>query len=91
MAWLGNSEESMKIPTEEEGFRGVLSFPRKLSLVGSGRRFYLKHAFCTKAFAGSEGVRFVADQDGENLVDHCVSERITQDGTRAFTNYKQLL
>ncbi|MBR4760307.1 MAG: hypothetical protein IK078_09205, partial [Lachnospiraceae bacterium] len=87
MAWLGNSEASMKIPTEEEGFRGILSFPRKLSLVKSGDGFCLKQSFFADRIEGTDGVRYIVDQDGERLTDHCVSERITQNGTRVYTDY----
>ncbi len=89
MAWLGNSEESMKIPTEAEGFRGVLSFPRKLSLTKQGEEYHLKHAFIKTDFKEYKDVTFTEDEEGIWLTDHCVSEFISKDGLRALTNYNE--
>ena len=87
MAWLGNSAESMKIPTEKEGFRGILSFPRKLSLVKTENGYRLKQAFAVDSFEGCEGVDHSRVVSKETLTDHCVSETITDDGLTVFTNY----
>lgn len=78
MAWLGNSGESMKIPTEEEGFRGILSFPRKLSLVKIGEEYHLKHRF---AFL---------EEDCRKIEDGCVKETISPDGIIAYTEYRNI-
>ena len=78
MAWLGNSEKMMSIPTEKEGFRGVLSFPRKLSLVKTEKGYRLKHKFYTDLCeeAGSS----------DTIEDSFVLEKITMDGFKAETN-----
>ncbi len=87
MAWLGNSKESMQIPTEQEGFRGILSFPRKLSLVKSENGYVLRQEFYPADLKGCKEVTFTEEPGRQTLQDHCVSETISQKGLVAKTNY----
>lgn len=75
MAWLGNSEESMRIPTDGEGFRGILSFPRKLSLVCVNGEYHLKHCF------------LAPHENAKEIKDAIVRETISADGLIAYTAY----
>jgi len=67
IAWLGNSSESMKIPTEKEGFRGVMSYPRKMTLCDTPDGYRLKQ-------------EFYPSRDERILTDGCVREEISEDG-----------
>ena len=78
MAWLGNSEKMMSIPTDNEGFRGVLSFPRKLSLVETEDGYRLKHEFYPDLSIDSS--------DGKVIEDSFIQEKISLDGLSAITN-----
>ncbi|MBR6402296.1 MAG: glycoside hydrolase family 32 protein [Eubacterium sp.] len=78
MAWLGNSEKCMSIPTEKEGFRGVLSFPRKLSVVDTKEGYRLKHEFYPDLSNDTS--------DGKEISDVFVLEKISADGLKASTN-----
>ena len=42
LAWLGNSDYVADVPTDKEGFRGVLTLPRELSLVKTAAGYRLK-------------------------------------------------
>ena len=77
MAWLGNSEKIMSIPTEKEGFKGVLSFPRKLSVVKTEDGYRLKHEFYPDLSYET--------LDGKSLEDSFVLEKISTDGLKAAT------
>lgn len=79
MAWLGNSPESMKIPTENEGFRGVLSFPRKLYLTKNSEGYRLKQQFFSPVDTIKEIVH-IRDSHTEEIKDNCVKEIITSEG-----------
>ena len=74
MAWLGDSENSRRIPMEKEGFRGIMSYPRKLSLVKREGQYQLKHSFFPIPADNSLSIR-----------DRCVSETISEDGLHAKT------
>ena len=73
MAWLGNSPESMKIPTESEGFRGILSYPRVLSLVKNDDGYFLKQKFYPPVDADKD-VDYKVFPNKEVLKDGCVTE-----------------
>jgi fructan beta-fructosidase len=78
MAWLGNSEKVMSIPTDKEGFRGVLSFPRKLLLVETEDGYRLRHEFypdLSTDFA-----------DGKKIEDSFVLEILSKEGFKSATN-----
>ena len=78
MAWLGNSEKVMSIPTEKEGFRGALSFPRKLLLAKTEDGYRLKYEFypdLSDAFS-----------ERERIEDSFVLEEISKGGFKSMTN-----
>ena len=79
IAWLGNSKESMLIPTEKEGFRGIQSCPRKLSLVKAGDVYLLRQQFFPKVEACPD-VKLLSVPGGICLLDHCVREELLKDG-----------
>lgn len=79
MAWLGNSADSMKIPTEDEGFRGILSYPRKLSLQRKDDVYVLRQSFCPPINEKAE-INYIRYPDREEIIDNCVKETITSDG-----------
>ncbi len=85
MGWLGNSEKCMSIPTEEEGFTGELSYPRRLSLIETDDGYRLKHEFypnpCEKF-----PTHYNEDENGKTITDSFICERISADGLKAETN-----
>ncbi|MCR5282169.1 MAG: hypothetical protein K6E18_02265, partial [Lachnospiraceae bacterium] len=93
MAWLGNSEKIMKIPTEKEGFRGVLCYPRKLSLVSTSDGYRLRQEFypaVADAIADVLADDITDDRAGSLkagvLKDSFIEETISKDGLLAATN-----
>ena len=81
MAWLGNSEKVLSVPTDREGFRGVLCYPRKLSLVETPDGYRLKQEFYP-AIAGDR----LDNYENGVLRDSFVEEYISEDGLFASTN-----
>lgn len=81
MAWLGNSDRIMSIPTEDEGFKGVLSYPRKLGLIKTAEGYRLRQEF-------HPIVNDIALVDYKNGVfrDSFIEETISEDGLYAATN-----
>ena len=76
IAWLGDFGKGKDIPTEQEGFRGVLSYPRKLSLVKKEDKYLLKQEF------------YPPIEDGLlNIKDNIVSEIISSDGFHSKTEF----
>ena len=73
MAWLGNSPESMKIPTEDEGFRGILSYPRKLTLAKNDDGYVLKQEFYP-SIEENKDIDYKVSPEKEVLRDGCVIE-----------------
>ncbi len=65
IAWLANSREMMKIPTELEGFRGIMSYPRKLTLVQTDKGLRLAQELYPK-LSGEEEKQLQAEM-GELL------------------------
>ena len=94
IAWLGNSKESMEIPTEEEGFRGIMSYPRKLEPVKIAEGYRLRQSFYPAFVVGKQSEadkqRENAElhEDGESIRDGCVYEHISKDGLHAETYMK---
>ena len=101
IAWLGNAEKSMEIPTEKEGFRGIQSFPRVLSLVKRNGEYCLKHRFafvdektgkvdvskeCNIVTSNGE-VFLKREKEKVIFTDHCVREVIEKDGLIARTDH----
>ncbi|MBO4495838.1 MAG: glycoside hydrolase family 32 protein [Clostridiales bacterium] len=75
MAWMSNSPASMKIPTENEGFRGIQSFPRELTLRKTEKGYRLHHAF-------------VGARNKETLLtDGCVCEKLLSNGFIPVSSY----
>ena len=85
MAWLGNSSASMKIKTEREGFRGIQSYPRRLSLCRCDKGYRLHHEFYPRLEDGQPG--YLSDMSGETLVDGCVIDKLGQNGFIPYTSY----
>lgn len=87
VAWLGDfSEGAEAAHTEEEGFRGIMSYPRKLSLKETICGYRLCHEF----FPPPGGIADVMyhETDGKQiLTDGCVRERIANDGLLCETSY----
>lgn len=97
MAWLGDfSEGAKKAHTERYGFKGILSFPRKLTLHKTLEGYRLHHKFytLTDIFESDicetnlcEGVTYTKNQDFETLIDGCVKEMIFNNGYSCMTSY----
>lgn len=93
IAWLGDfSEGARKIPMEKEGFRGVLSYPRKLSLKLSEGKYHLIQRFypdpekvCGK-YGDDPLVSYEKSSDRAILRDHIVEEQIGSDGS-SYTSF----
>lgn len=81
MAWLGNSDKVMSIPTDGEGFRGVLSYPRRLSLVKTSDGYRLRQEF----YPAIEAERSENYRNGV-LRDSFIEESISEDGMCIATN-----
>lgn len=77
IAWLGDFAGQRKVPTEKEGFCGILSYPRKLSLSKKGDLYLLKQEFFPP-FQGNKTGR---------IIDRCVLEEISDDGLTARTSF----
>ncbi len=74
MAWIGNSDTCLSIPTEEEGFKGALTYPHKLSLVETDNGYRLHHQFYPQRESGS---------------DTFINEYISSDGLTSITKCGQ--
>lgn len=74
MAWIGNSDTCLSIPTEEEGFKGALTYPQKLSLVETDDGYRLHHQF---------------NPYRENGSDTFINEYISSDGLTSITKCGQ--
>ena len=86
IAWLGDfSKAAGDVKTEAEGFRGIMSYPRKLSLKSTERGYRLMQEFFLKPVAG-EGVLYRITDSGEELTDGCVKEIISKDGLTTTTS-----
>ena len=89
IAWLGDfSDGARNTPTENEGFRGIQCFPRKLTLVHTENGDRLKHEFFSLRKENlPEGVLFSEDDGIISLQDGCVIEKICNDGLFPVTSY----
>lgn len=81
ISWLGDFSEGARIPMEKEGFRGVMCYPRKLSLGYENGAYFLKQSFYPDPdiLSGSSDdpdVSYVKAPDRAILRDHCVEETI---------------
>lgn len=90
IAWLGNfSEKALATPTEQEGFRGIQSFPRILTLRMTEDGWRLCQRFWTpegKNIPVSSGCAGMENSDVE-IIDGCVREVIRKDGLWSETSY----
>ncbi len=77
-------------------FKGILSFPRKLTLHKTLEGYRLHHKFytLTDIFESDicesnlcEGVTYTKNQDFETLIDGCVKEMIFNNGYSCMTSY----
>ena len=87
IAWLGDfSEEAKNAPTIKDGFKGIMSYPRKLTLKENNGEYRLSHSFYPTPNSGN-GVRYEKTDTEETLIDSCVKERIKENGLMAFTQF----
>ena len=87
IAWLGNfSAQAVNTPTEKEGFKGILSYPRRLTLKLTPDGYRLYQEFYPTP-EDHPGVSYDKNEDEEILIDGCVSERISAGGSYALTSY----
>jgi fructan beta-fructosidase len=77
IAWLGDFAGQRKVPTEKEGFCGILCYPRKLSLAKKGDLYLLRQEF----FPPYQGNRT------GRIIDRSVIEEISDDGLTAKTSF----
>ncbi len=74
MAWIGNSDTCLSIPTEEEGFKGALTYPQMLYLDKTDNGYRLHHQFYPQR---------------ENGSDTFINEYISSDGLTSITKCGQ--
>ncbi|MCR5059007.1 MAG: glycoside hydrolase family 32 protein [Clostridiales bacterium] len=92
ISWLGDFSEGARIPMEKEGFRGVMSYPRKLQLGYENGAYFLKQEFypdpneISRKYPADPDVSYVKEGIREILRDHCVEETIA-DGKIAHTRF----
>ncbi|MBR5059030.1 MAG: glycoside hydrolase family 32 protein [Clostridiales bacterium] len=92
ISWLGDFSEGAGIPMENEGFRGVMSYPRKLSLGYENGAYFLMQEFypdpneISKKYPADPEVSYTKENGREILRDHCVEETIV-DGEYALTRF----
>ena len=88
IAWMGDfSDEAKAVKTEEEGFKGTLSYPRKLELRLTDKGYRLHHEFypCPE---GLGKIFYERNEEGEKLTDSIISETIKEKGFLPATNYR---
>lgn len=92
ISWLGDFSEGARIPMEKEGFRGVMSYPRKLHLGYENGAYFLKQEFypdpneISKKYPADPDVSYVKEGSREIFHDHCVEETIA-DGKIPHTRF----
>ena len=80
MAWLGDfSEGARSVPTEKEGFRGMMCFPRKLSLQMTDNGIRLRHQFYSKGY-----------EDHRVLTDSVITEKLGTNGLIPLTSISEV-
>jgi fructan beta-fructosidase len=87
IAWMGDfSKEAKKVKTEEEGFKGTLSYPRKIELRKTSEGYRLHHEFypCPE---GTAGIFYEKNEEEEKLTDRIILETIKENGFIPSTNY----
>ena len=87
IAWLGDFSEGAKnAPTVAEGFKGILSYPRKLKLETTKEGYRLRQSFVSIP-ESEESISYTKTEDLEILTDGCVKEIIKENGFKVFTSY----
>lgn len=86
IAWLGDfSENAKNAPTIKEGFKGIMSYPRKMVLKKIDNGYRLSHSFYPKPDS-EEGVLYEKTESEETLTDGCVKECIKENGLFPYTS-----
>lgn len=88
IAWLGNfSKATETAPTVKEGFKGIMSYPRKLELKMTKDGYRLSSDFypIPRAY-GNFVYREIGDE--KILRDGCVTERIKENGLISYSAYE---
>ena len=81
IAWLGDfSEGARRTPMEQEGFRGIQSYPRKLTLHKTADGYRLHHAFYPDPSAFEGELRYIRSGTEGKLSDGCVIEILREKG-----------
>ena len=87
IAWMGNfSHEAQNIGTENEGFKGTLSYPRKITLKMTPLGYRLHHEFYPCP-SNVPGIFYKKTDQEEILSDRIITERLSKDGLFAETRY----
>ena len=87
IAWLGDfSEGARNAGTKEEGFQGVLSYPRLLKIKETPGGYRLWQAFYPVPLP--DGVDYNETSDGAEFTDGCVKEIIKDNGFLTITSYQ---
>ena len=94
IAWLGDFAGERKVNMEEDGYCGILSFPRKLSLLRKDGVYLLKQCFfCGKSTHVMPDEGCDSADPGDHLaetgrlLDVCVEEEISEDGLISRTSF----
>ena len=89
MAWLGDfSDGARNTPTENEGFRGIQCFPRKLTIVQTENGERLHHEFFPfRKEDLPDGVILNSSSEEIQLIDNCVAESISNSGIISRSSY----
>ncbi len=89
LAWLGDfSDGARNTPTENEGFRGIQCFPRKLTIVQTENGERLHHEFFPfRKEDLPDGVILNSSSEEIQLIDNCVAESISNSGIISRSSY----
>ena len=89
IAWLGDfSYGARNTPTENEGFRGIQCFPRKLTIVQTENGERLHHEFFPfRKEDLPDGVILNSSSEEIQLIDNCVAESISNSGIISRSSY----
>lgn len=89
IAWLGDfSDGARNTPTENEGFRGIQCFPRKLTIVQTENGERLHHEFFPfRKEDLPDGVILNSSSEEIQLIDNCVAESISNSGIISRSSY----
>ncbi len=86
IAWLGDfSEGARNTPMEQEGFRGIQSYPRKLTLQKTETGYRLHHEFYPDPAAFEGELSYIRSETEEKIADGCVTEILGEKGILPVT------